>query len=211
MNLSFCFPDSYVIADIETSGLNPSSDNILEIAIANVTDRRIKSIESFIINPHYPRDDYSVPPIITELTGIDSDMVRNGVSPETALSRYAVIASNSSVYFHNGIRFDIPFITAEASRHSAPLPVNTTYLDSAALFKAYRLDRIDEITYYPDFESFAAEILNTRVRGLKYNLAHCCECLSIDIANHIPLHRAESDVKATHAVIEELRALLASD
>lgn len=205
MKLADCFPDTYVVADIETSGLNHRTDHILEIATAYIYDRRVLYTEVRLVNPNYPMSDFVVPSVITDLTGITSEMVADGLAPTDAFDWFALTASNTSVYFHNGHRFDIPFLRAEAAHHQASSPANPVYLDTAVLYKAYKLDRLDELSSCLNFEVFADVILNMRVLGLKYNLLHCCDDLGVDISCIGRLHRAEADVQATCMLVEALR------
>jgi DNA polymerase III epsilon subunit-like protein len=40
MKLKDCFPKDYLIFDTETSGLNPETDRLLEIAVLKIKDRK---------------------------------------------------------------------------------------------------------------------------------------------------------------------------
>ena len=209
MILSDCFPDTYVVADIETSGLSPRSDRVLEIAVICVLERRVVWTEQWVLNPSYPYTNFVVPSVISEITGITSEVVGGGMNPVDALNEYALRASNVVVYFHNGYRFDIPFLSAEAVRCGVSVPHSPTYLDTAVLYKAHVLGRIDEIGLCINFEVFADSILSTHAYGLKYNLRHCCEDLGVDIASIGGLHRAVPDAMATYRLVEALRETLA--
>jgi len=61
-----------VALDIETTGLDPQRDAILEIGMVRFSGRRVESEYSQLINPGRP-----IPPLITQLTGITNEMVRN--------------------------------------------------------------------------------------------------------------------------------------
>lgn len=61
---------NFVVLDLETTGLTPKTDRILEIGAVKVVDGEIKERYSTFINPQM-----EIPRRITELTGITGDMV----------------------------------------------------------------------------------------------------------------------------------------
>ena len=64
------FPDDYVVLDLETTGLCPDWDNIIEIAALKVHHNEIVDEYQTLINPQEEID-----PFITKLTGITNEMV----------------------------------------------------------------------------------------------------------------------------------------
>jgi DNA polymerase-3 subunit epsilon/ATP-dependent DNA helicase DinG len=62
--------DSFVALDIETTGLNPEKDAIIEIGAVRFNNKRVEGEWSSLINPGKP-----IPPFITQLTGITDQMV----------------------------------------------------------------------------------------------------------------------------------------
>ena len=63
---------SMVAIDIETTGLDPQKDAIIEIAAVRFNGHRVEAEWSKLINPGRP-----IPRIINQLTGITDEMVRN--------------------------------------------------------------------------------------------------------------------------------------
>jgi DNA polymerase III epsilon subunit-like protein len=61
-----------VAVDIETTGLNPEEDAIIEIGAVKFNGRRVEDEWSTLVNPRRP-----IPGFITQLTGISNPMVRN--------------------------------------------------------------------------------------------------------------------------------------
>lgn len=63
--------NEYVVLDVEATGLNPEKDRIIEIAVCKVKDGNIIDEYSTFVNP-----EKTILPIITEITGITNDMVK---------------------------------------------------------------------------------------------------------------------------------------
>ncbi|MEG0379183.1 MAG: exonuclease domain-containing protein, partial [Eubacterium sp.] len=59
------FEGEFVFFDLETTGLIPGKDKIIEIAAVKIKNKHIVDTFSKIINPHR-----KIPPFITNLTGI---------------------------------------------------------------------------------------------------------------------------------------------
>lgn len=98
------FPDDYTVIDIETTGLDPLFDDIIEIA--GIKYRENKEIERFqsLINPGRKIGDF-----IVELTGITNEMLLDAPSIETVLPRFLEFVGNDTIVGHN-VHFDINFI-----------------------------------------------------------------------------------------------------
>ena len=68
-------PSDYVVIDLETTGLSPEFDEIIEIsAIRFTNDNRTDSFSSLV------KPNHKIPEFITELTGITNDMVAQAPS-----------------------------------------------------------------------------------------------------------------------------------
>jgi ATP-dependent DNA helicase DinG len=95
---------SLVAIDIETTGLDSQSDAIIEIAAVRFNGSRIENEWSTLINPGRP-----IPALITQLTGITNDMVRNAPPVRAVIQDLAAFVGNSPVVGHN-VRFDLGFL-----------------------------------------------------------------------------------------------------
>ena len=76
-------PDNYTVIDIETTGLDSTLDNILEISAVKVRNNTIT--DSFSSLVHYAEE---LPEFITELTGITNDMVKDAPSLDMVLNNF---------------------------------------------------------------------------------------------------------------------------
>ena len=209
MKIDDCFPDDYVVVDVETSGLNPYLNRVLEIGVLVVRSREITlPAFSWVLNPNFPDDGFEVPEKITELTGITTEEVaKTGWDPVFALSRLQDICDEKMIISHNGIRFDRLFLDEENKRFGFRLADKHQFLDTAALFKGWRLGMLgllEEMSFY----DFANTVLETKAYGVYFNLAYCCGVLEIDVEDLGDAHRASVDVVMTHRVMEQLRGVL---
>jgi DNA polymerase-3 subunit epsilon/ATP-dependent DNA helicase DinG len=93
-----------VAIDIETTGLDSEKDAIIEIAAVKFTGRRVEEEWSSLINPGRP-----IPPQITALTNINSDMVRNAPALKSVVHELADFVGDFPVLGHS-VRFDLSFL-----------------------------------------------------------------------------------------------------
>ena len=95
---------SIVALDLETTGLNPSDDAIIEIGAVRFNNRRIEDEWTTLINPGK-----RIPPFITQLTNITDQMVLHSPSIEEVLPELVEFIGGSAILGHN-VRFDLSFL-----------------------------------------------------------------------------------------------------
>lgn len=102
-------PSDYVAIDIETTGLSPQRDNIIELGAVRV--RHGKPTEQFsqLIYPGMP-----LPAKITGITGITDADLAGKPDLRAVLPAFLSFVGNDVVVGHN-LRFDLGFINAAAS------------------------------------------------------------------------------------------------
>ncbi|RKN86483.1 PolC-type DNA polymerase III [Paenibacillus ginsengarvi] len=109
---------TYVVFDIETTGLSVINNKIIELAGVKMQDGKvIDKFESFV-NPHE-----KIPYHISQLTHITDDMVVGAPELEDVLPRFIEFAQGSVLVAHNA-RFDIGFIQEFCKRLGLPLMTN---------------------------------------------------------------------------------------
>ena len=104
---------SFVVVDVETTGGRPwSGDRITEIGAVVVENGRVLEEERFehLVNPERP-----IPPMITRLTNISWDMVRDQPTFPTICDRFLDLARGRVFVGHNAA-FDWRFVSAEVQR-----------------------------------------------------------------------------------------------
>lgn len=105
----------YVVFDIETTGLYPSQDKIIELGAAKVCDGKIVDTFSAFVNPGK-----LLPPKIVELTGITDADVKKAPFIEELFDAFADFAGDSVLLGHN-ILFDYSFVKTAAQRQKRHL------------------------------------------------------------------------------------------
>ena len=99
----------YVALDLETTGLSPRDDRIIEIgAVKYIGGVRTDSFACFV-NP-----DIHIPERITEITGIDDSMVSHAEYIDTALAGLLDFLGDMPVLGHN-VAFDYGFSHSDTS------------------------------------------------------------------------------------------------
>ncbi|WP_135547226.1 PolC-type DNA polymerase III [Paenibacillus cymbidii] len=114
---------TYVVFDIETTGLSVLNNKIIELAGVKMKDG--KEIDRFatFIDPHE-----RIPYHISQLTNITDDMVRGAPELAEKLPEFLAFVGDAVLVAHNA-RFDIGFIQENAKRLGLP-PVPNTVLDT---------------------------------------------------------------------------------
>ncbi|MDE7477444.1 MAG: 3'-5' exonuclease [Lachnospiraceae bacterium] len=101
-------PMNYVAFDIETTGLNPKYDKIIEIGAVRVRDGRVQDTFSTFVNPAK-----SLPPQIVELTGIHDADVAGAPYIEEILDIFFAFVGDDILLGHN-LLFDYSFVKKAA-------------------------------------------------------------------------------------------------
>jgi DNA polymerase-3 subunit epsilon len=97
----------FCVFDVETTGVSPRYNNIIEIGIVKITNLKITETYHSLINPKR-----TIPVFITNFTGISNDDVYNAPFFEEAAGEICRFISNSVLTAHN-ISFDKSFLRRE--------------------------------------------------------------------------------------------------
>ncbi len=96
--------NSLVALDIETTGLDPDQDAILEIGAVRFNDHRVEAEWTTLINPGR-----RIPPFITQLTGITDQMVLQSPNIHEVLPDLQAFVGDDPILGHN-VGFDLGFL-----------------------------------------------------------------------------------------------------
>lgn len=131
--------DGYVAVDVETTGLDPAVDRIIEVAAVlfqpdgNGGFAAVDTLTS-LVNPGIP-----VSPKSQELTGISTEMIKDAPEPLAFLGQLLAFIGDRPVVAHNAF-FDLAFLRYEGFRikkESDPrLKFNPPLIDTLALARA---------------------------------------------------------------------------
>nr|MBN1229886.1 DEAD/DEAH box helicase family protein [Anaerolineae bacterium] len=123
--------DTLVAIDIESTGLDLSTEQIIEIAAVRFHDGEVLDSWTTLVNPGHP-----IPPFITRLTGITDDDVKGSPRIREVLAGLRRFVGSSPLVGHN-IRFDVDFLNKSDANLSNPL-IDTYALASVLLPAAPR-------------------------------------------------------------------------
>lgn len=103
---------TFIVFDLETTGLNPASEEITEIAAVRVVEGEIRDSFQTYVNPHKP-----IPPEITELTGISDETVADAPDLDKAVPEFLKWAGEGQypLVAHNA-GFDMGFLRTACQR-----------------------------------------------------------------------------------------------
>ena len=101
---------TFVVVDVETTGMSAVEDRITEIAMMKVQAGTLVDEFSTLVNPLL-----TIPAFITSMTGIDNVMVQNAPTAREVVPFVAEFLGDSIFVAHNAA-FDWGFVTQTARR-----------------------------------------------------------------------------------------------
>ena len=101
---------TYVVVDLETTGLRPGSSAICEIGAVRVRSLELAGTFETLVDPRQP-----LPAPIAALTGIEPRSLRGAPPAELAVRRFLDFAGDAVLVAHNA-RFDVGFLDVEVER-----------------------------------------------------------------------------------------------
>ncbi|HLU34802.1 MAG TPA: exonuclease domain-containing protein [Thermomicrobiales bacterium] len=110
--------DEFVALDVETTGLKPSRQRVIEIALVRYRDGQAESSFETLLNP-----ERGIPEFITKLTTISNEHVREAPIFKDVAANVVEFIGDSLIIGHN-VTFDINFLNAELGRVDLPELVN---------------------------------------------------------------------------------------
>lgn len=128
---------SFAVVDFETTGINPSTDRIVQLA-AIVVNGEGEIVEEFdtVVKPESP-DNYTHG--AEHIHGISESEVANGMPLSEALQKLWDISSGNVFTAHNA-RFDIGFLHAESERIGLEYRVES-HIDTLSLARKIDTDK----------------------------------------------------------------------
>lgn len=210
-NSIIAFPDSYCVIDIETTGLSPSWDSIIEISALKVSSNSVIDTFSSLVQPFSTTDHY-VNEYITQLTGITNEMLSSAPKEKEVIPKFKNFIGSSVLIGHN-VHFDINFLYDSFENH-LNIPLENDFIDTMRIARKlhpelphHRLADIAEL-YDIDYSSAHralkdCEITNNCYIQMKKKISNQYE--SLDLFAKLSGKHYSSSVKAKdiHATTEE--------
>ena len=119
-------PSTFVVFDIETTGLDSLSNEIIEIGALKVKDGKVVDTFDHLIKPSHPINDF-----ITNLTGITNEMVETAETIEEVLTQFINFIGDNILMGHN-VNFDINFVYDHAEKYNNHI-LNNDFIDTLRL------------------------------------------------------------------------------
>ncbi len=167
---------TFVVFDLETTGLKPEQCEIIEVGAVKLQNGEIVDRFQTFVN-----DGGVIPPNITQLTGITTDMLSGAPNSREVLTDFHAFCAGCCLVAHNA-EFDMGFVRFHAARFN--LSFSNPYADTLMLSRYLMHDLIN------------------------HKLDTVCEALGVVLKDH---HRATDDAAATGEVfvrlLEKLRDL----
>jgi len=101
---------TFVVVDLETTGLQPGSSRICEIGAVRVRELELQEEFELLADPGMP-----IGPTISALTGLRDADLRGAPHPGIAVRRFLEFAGDAVLVAHNA-RFDLSFLDRETER-----------------------------------------------------------------------------------------------
>lgn len=163
----------YVVFDIETTGLSAVQNQIIEIGAVRVAGGRVTEVFSEFVNPGV-----RIPANITELTGINDEMVADASEIDVILPKFLEFAKDAVLVAHNA-DFDMSFIRRACEKQCRK--ISNAVLDTLSLSRAM----------FPQLQRHKLNII--------------AKHLGVSLVNH---HRACDDARATGEILIKCFAML---
>ena len=97
--------------DLETTGVNPGTDRIVEIAIVKILPDGTRSVKRKLINPEMP-----IPKTSSDIHGITDEMVKDAPTFRQVAHELKQVLDGCDIAGYNSNRFDIPVLMEEFLR-----------------------------------------------------------------------------------------------
>ncbi|MED0674575.1 MULTISPECIES: PolC-type DNA polymerase III [Aneurinibacillus] len=118
--------DTYVIFDVETTGLSVVNNTIIEIAGVKMKNGEIIGRYESFVNPHEP-----IPLNIQQLTNITDDMVKDAPELDQVIREFVDFVGDAVLVAHNA-KFDMGFLQASLKKVGLP-PIGNPFFDTLEL------------------------------------------------------------------------------
>lgn len=178
---------SFAVVDFETTGINPSTDRIVQLA-AIVVNGEGEIVDEFdtVVKPESP-DNYTHG--AEHIHGISESQVANGMPLSEALKKLWDISSGNVFTAHNA-RFDIGFLHAESERIGLDYRVES-HIDTLSLARKIDTEKsrrhsLEALCQHYGIEREKAHDAKADATATAELLMHLMRDLGVDSADQLP-------------------------
>ncbi len=114
----------YVVFDLETTGISPNYDEVVEISAIKVREGRVVEEFNTLVNPKR-----SIPRRASQVNGITNEMVADAPLFEEVLSNFFDFVGDDVLVGHNIGSFDMKFLYRDSRKFYGKIPSND-YVDT---------------------------------------------------------------------------------
>lgn len=118
------YTTDYVVFDLETTGISPNHDEIIEISAVKVRGGKIVDEFSTLVNPKR-----SIPDAASRVNNITDSMVAGAPVISEVLPKFIEFIGDDVLAGHNIQSFDLKFIYRDCSKLFGKIP-NNNYIDT---------------------------------------------------------------------------------
>jgi len=126
---------TYVVVDLETTGLRPGSSGICEIGAVRLRGFEVEEEFETLVDPGLP-----IAAAASALTGLRSEQLRGAPGPVEAVRGFLAFATDSVLVAHNA-RFDLAFLDRETERLTGSR-IGAPVLDTVRLARTLLAGRV---------------------------------------------------------------------
>jgi len=140
----------YVVFDLETTGLSPLNDQIIEFGAVKIKEGQVIDTFSTLVNPQRP-----ISSIITEITGITNEMLKDKSTIEEILPKFLRFLEGSILVAHNA-NFDYRFLKQQV-KVVLNQDLNRAYVDTLSLSRSLlsiKSNSLDKVVKALNLEEF---------------------------------------------------------
>lgn len=189
-------PSSYTIVDIETTGLYPAYDEIIEIGALKVKDDEIvDTFESLIYCDE-------IDEFITDLTGITTEMTLVAPKIDIVLNEFLDFLKDDIIIAHNA-NFDVNFIYDAVESHMDK-EFNNDFIDTLRIsrkaYSEFKTHRLKHLTKALDLKNQPS---HRSISDCQTTLELYLKCKEKITSENIDLNSSYSSYKPSDIKVEE--------
>ncbi|MCI5052518.1 MAG: DUF3820 family protein [Simkaniaceae bacterium] len=157
--------DSFVCLDCETTGLDPKTDRIIEVACKLFTFEKVTEEYETLVDPQLP-----IPEESQAIHHISDDMVIGQPTIKEVLPDFLKRIKGRIIVGH-GIEYDMKIIAEEAKRHSIPCTIlDQPFLDTLRLARLYGECRVNSLEKLREHFNIPEEIAHRAMSDVTVNI-----------------------------------------